>query len=103
MDRGMVSEDNLQFLKSAGRRYIVGTPLSQLKRFEGELLTNDWQKVHEGLEVKLCPGDDSQETFILCRSASRAQKETAIHDRFERRIEDGLAKLVQSRDSRKQQ
>jgi hypothetical protein len=48
-------------------------------------------------------GDDSQETFILCRSASRAQKETAMHDRFERRIEDGLAKLVQSRDSRKQQ
>jgi transposase len=103
MDRGMVSEDNLQFLKSGGRRYIVGTPRSQLKRFEGELLTDDWQNVYEGLEVKLCPGDDSQETFILCRSASRAQKEKAMHDRFERRIENGLAKLVESCNSRKQQ
>ena len=99
----MVSEDNLKFLKSDGRRYIVGTPRSQLKRFEGELLTDDWQNVYEGLEVKLCPGDDSQETFILCRSASRAQKEKAMHDRFERRIENGLAKLVESCNSRKQQ
>jgi transposase len=102
MDRGMVSEDNLKFLKSGGRRYIVGTPRSQLKRFDGELLSDDWQKVHEGLEVKLCPGEDGQETFILCRSAARAQKEKAMHDRFERRIEDGLAKLVESCNSRKQ-
>jgi transposase len=103
MDRGMVSEYNLKFLKSGGRRYIVGTPRSQLKRFEGELLTDDWQKVYEGLEVKLCPGENGQETFILCRSASRAQKEKAMHDRFERRIEDGLAKLVKRCNSRKQQ
>jgi len=103
MDRGMVSEDNLKFLKSGGRRYIVGTPRSQLKRFEGVLLTDDWQKVHEGLEVKLCPGEDGQETFILCRSASRAQKEKAMHDRFERRMEDGLAKLVERCNSKKQQ
>ncbi len=39
MDRGMVSEDNLEFLKSDQRRYIIGTPKSQLKRFEQQLLT----------------------------------------------------------------
>ena len=26
MDRGMVSENNLEFLRNEGRRYIVGTP-----------------------------------------------------------------------------
>ena len=28
MDRGMVSEDNLEFLRSSGARYVVGTPKS---------------------------------------------------------------------------
>lgn len=53
--------------------------------------------------MKLYPGDDSQETFILYRIASRAQKEKTMHDRSERRIEDGVAKLVESCNSRKQQ
>ena len=102
MDRGMVSEKNFRFLKSGGRRYIVGTPRSQLKRFEKELLTDDWQKVFEGLEVKLCSGEDGEETFILCRSALRAQKEKAMHDRFEKRIEAGLVKIAERCNSRKQ-
>lgn len=102
MDRGMVSEDNIKFLKSSGRRYVVGTPRSQLKRFESELLDDNWQKVYEGLEVKLCSGEDGQETFILCRSVSRAGKEKAMHDRFEKRIEDGLAKLAEGCNLRKQ-
>ena len=42
LDRGMVSQDNLDFLKAGGRQYIVGTPKSQLKRFEQQLATQDW-------------------------------------------------------------
>jgi transposase len=102
MDRGMVSEKNLKFLKSGGRRYIVGTPRNQLQRFENELLNHKWQQVYVGLEVKLCSSEDGQETFILCHSASRAQKEKAMHERFEKRIEDGLTKLVESCKARKQ-
>lgn len=96
MDRGMVSEENLDYMRSGGRRYIVGTPKSQLKRFERELLTKDWQKIREGLEVKLCPSPDKGETFILCRSSSRRIKEKSIHERFERRLEKGLTNLVDS-------
>lgn len=96
MDRGMISEENLEYLRSGGRRYIVGTPKSQLKRFEQELLKSDWQQVREGLEVKLCPSLDGKESFILCRSAERAAKEKAIHNRFEARIEKGLTKLADS-------
>ncbi|MDP3064686.1 MAG: hypothetical protein Q8O40_16010, partial [Chloroflexota bacterium] len=96
MDRGMVSQENLQYLRTGGRRYIVGTPKSQLKRFEQELLRADWHQVREGLEVKLCPAPDGEESFILCRSVERAAKEKAIHDRFEKRIEKALMKLVDS-------
>ena len=48
-----------------------------------------------GLEVKQCPSADDEETFILCRSAKRREKENAMHERFERRIEDGLTKMEQ--------
>jgi transposase len=102
MDRGMVSEKNISFLKSGNRRYIVGTPRSQLKRFEQELLTDNWQQVYAGLEVKLCAGENGGETFILCRSASRAQKEKAMHDRFEKRIETGLVKIAEKCNARKE-
>ncbi|MBI4332232.1 MAG: IS1634 family transposase [Chloroflexi bacterium] len=96
MDRGMVSEDNLEHLRERGQRYIVGTPKSQLRRFEKELLSKEWQEVREGLEVKLCRSPEGDETFVLCRSAARALKEKQIHERFEKRIEQGLLKLAES-------
>ena len=102
MDRGMISQENLEYLRDRGRRYIVGTPKSQLKHFEQELVKADWQQVREGLEVKLCPSPDGEENFILCRSADRAVKEKAIHYRFEKRIEKGLTKLADSCRKKKQ-
>lgn len=95
LDRGMVSEENLDFLKTGQRQYIVGTPKSQLKRFEQQLAAQDWHAVREGLEVKLCPcPDGGAETFILCRSRDRREKEQAMHARFEKRIEEGLTKIA---------
>ena len=95
MDRGMVSEENIAFLKQEDRRYIVGTPKSMLKKFERELLEQDWREVRAGVEVRLCrSGDDEQETFILCRSRDRSQKDLAIVRRFEARIEERLKKMA---------
>ena len=102
MDRGMVSADNVEFLQQGGRRYILGTPKSMLRKFEQQLLANDWREVHEGLEVKLCPAPGGEEVFILCRSAQRQLKEQAMHDRFERRIEQKLQAIAESCAKRKQ-
>lgn len=97
MDRGMVSAENIEFLRDGGRRYIVGTPKSQLKRFEQSLLAQDWREIRAGVEVKLCAcPDGGTETFILCRSRDRREKEQAMHARFEQRIEDGLKKIAAS-------
>jgi transposase len=93
MDRGMVSEDNLQFLRNRGGFYLVGTPRGMLKRFEAYLLDSDWSEVQEGIEVKLVNSPTGRETFVLCRSADRREKEKAIHERFSERIEAGLSKL----------
>jgi len=102
LDRGMVSEENLRFLKEAKRRYIVGTPKGLLKRLEPELRSKDWKQVREGLEVRLCPAPGGEEIFLLCRSAQRKEKEQAMHERFEKRIEEGLDKIVAGCRKRKQ-
>ena len=101
VDRGMVSEANIDFLKSGGRRYIVGTPRSALRRYERELLSDDWDQVRDGLEVKLVPSPDGDETFVLCRSRDRREKEKAMHARFEQRIETGLREIEASCSERK--
>lgn len=102
MDRGMVSADNVEFLQQGGRRYILGTPKSMLRKFEHQLLDSNWREVHEGLEVKLCPAPGGEEVFILCRSAQRQMKEQAMHDRFERRIAQKLEAMAEGCGKRKQ-
>jgi hypothetical protein len=94
MDRGMTSEDNLEWLRQTGRRYLVGTPKSELKKWAGALAeARDWQAVRDGIEAKPCVGPDGIETFVLIRSVERREKERAMHERFARRIEDGLTRL----------
>jgi transposase len=99
MDRGMVSEANLKFLRERGGSYIVGTPKATLRRFEQYLVDKDWHEVQAGVEVKLVPGPDGDETFILARSADRQKKEKAMHDRFLERMETGLTKLQAGAES----
>lgn len=94
MDRGMVSPENLQYLRERNGSYIVGTPKPMLRRFERELLEQGWTQVQDGVEVKTCPGSGGDEVFVLCRSADREEKEKAIHARFEKRIEEALNKLA---------
>ena len=94
MDRGMAGEANFDFLNQEGRQYILGANREQLKQYGSELLKADWQVVHSGLEVKLVDGPEGKEVFILCRSKDRAEKEKAMHDRFEQRIEDGLRQMA---------
>ena len=106
MDRGMVSEARIKFLRDGGRRYIIGTPKSMLKNFEQEILKEDWHTLRDGLEVKIVPWpkdedddkvpvatDAAPEKFILCRSRDRSKKEEAITQKFETRIEEALKRM----------
>jgi len=121
MDCGMVSEGNIKFLRDGGRRYITGTPKAMLKKFEQEILKEDWHAIRDGLEVKIVPWpkdddddesavepaaaatnangdpavleqDEAPETFILCRSRDRSKKEEAMTQRFETKIEEALVR-----------
>jgi transposase len=94
MDRGMTSAENLAWLRSGQRQYLIGTSKSELKKFASHLADRrDWLQVREGVEAKVCAGPDGSETFLLVRSAERQQKEQAMHARFCERIETALASL----------
>jgi transposase len=94
MDRGMVSAENIAWFSSTGRRYVIGTARAELGRFAKQLAEKtDWRQIREDIEVKICRGPDGSETFLLCRSASRSEKEQAMHERFSKRIEEGLQSL----------
>jgi transposase len=96
MDRGMTSEDNLEWLRQTQRRYLVGTPKSALRKWARQIAdAQDWHAVRDGVEAKQCVGPDGRETFVLVRSIERREKEHAMHARFCQRIEDGLTKLTQ--------
>jgi len=95
MDRGMVSEENIEFLRERGARYIVGTPKKQLKNFEAQLLTEgNWSEVQPGVEVKLVahPDGAEEEQYVLCRSSARRAKELAMLARQRERLRAQLAK-----------
>jgi hypothetical protein len=95
MDRGMVSADTLAWLQTTGRRYLVGTPKSELRKWARALSdARDWATVREGVEAKTCPGPDGTETFVLVRSGERRAKEQAIHTRFSQRLEASLTRIA---------
>jgi len=96
MDRGMVSQDNLRFVRGRGGSYIVGTPRAMLRRFERYLTETDWHEVQEGVEVKLVAAPEGDEVFILAHSTDRRQKEHAMHERFIDRMGAALQKLQES-------
>jgi transposase len=101
-DRGMMSKENIEFMESGGRQYIIGASKGTLKQFEQELLTQDWRTIRDGLEVKMAQSPDGgKETYILCRSRDRREKEKAMHDRFEQRIDEALEKVKASCQKRK--
>jgi transposase len=55
MDRGMVSADNVEWLQQGKRKYVIGTPKSELRKWEKELVNRDvWERIREDVEVKLC-------------------------------------------------
>jgi transposase len=93
-DRGIVSEENLAAIRKRGGQYLVGTPRSQMKQLETELLNKEnWTQVRPEVEVKKVAIPLGEETYILCRTTGRKEKEKAIRGRFSSSMEKALKGL----------
>jgi transposase len=92
-DRGIVSEENLNLLRSRGASYLVATPKRLLTQFQKDLLAGDWTQVanHPQIEVKRIERDG--ELYVLTRSLARAEKERAMRQRVLKDLRKDLAKL----------
>ncbi len=88
MDRGVPTEDSLSQMRQMGASYLVGTPKGRLTKLEKALLSEPWDRVREGVEVKrLAQGE---ETYVLAQSAARINKERAMR---QRRLKRYVARL----------
>jgi transposase len=92
-DRGIVSEDNLKALRKRNGQYLVGTPRAKLKQFEKQLLDGAWDRIRPDVEVQHIPTPSGEETYLLCRSTSRKEKESAMRSRVSTSMEKALGKL----------
>ena len=96
MDRGMISEENLAFLRQPGRKYLLATRRSELARFQKQLGQGQWQKLegHEDIVVKLLKR--GKVVYLLAKSQPRRKKERAIRRRQRRALARALRKLQQT-------
>jgi len=62
-DRGTVSEENLAAIRKRDGQYLTGTPRSQMKQFEAELLKEDWTQVRPEVEIKKVSIPQAEETY----------------------------------------
>src|SRR5579862_7089951 len=92
-DRGIVSEENLAAIRKRDGQYLTGTPRSRMKQFLAELLKQDWAQVRPEVEVKKVAIPQGEETYILCRTSGRKEKEQAIRNRFSSSMETALKGL----------
>jgi len=92
-DRGIVSDANLAAIRRRGGQYLVGTRRAALRHVERALLEGPWTQVRDEVEAQLVSIPGGTETYVLCRSTARREKELAIRRRFSTRLEDRLRGL----------
>src|SRR5204862_4755048 len=64
-----------------------------MKRFEAELVKEDWTRVRPEVEVKKVAIPQGEETYILCRTSGRKENEKAMRSRFSNSMETALKGL----------
>ncbi|HEX9145594.1 MAG TPA: IS1634 family transposase [Candidatus Binatia bacterium] len=81
MDRGIPTKKDLQAMRESDPpiHYLVGTPKGSLSRYEKKLLDLPWQRVREGVEVKLLK--EEKEFLVLAQSQDRRIKERSMRRR----------------------
>ena len=100
MDRGVPTEETLAQMRRMGASYLVGTPKGRLSKLEQGFLSQPWQRVRDGVEVKRLDGDP--DTYVLAQSAARIDKERAMRRRRLRRYVNRLKALQRQRLTRDQ-
>jgi transposase len=91
LDRGIATEENLDWLKAQGYRYLVVARAAK-RQFDPRQAAEFVSASGERLRVqKVIEGKEAR---LYCHSSGRSQKEAAIAGKLTRRLEAGLEKLA---------
>jgi hypothetical protein len=91
MDRGIPTAATLEQMRREDVAYLVGTPRTLLGKLEASFADRPWERVHDGMEVKLLEADG--ELYVQARSGARQAKENAMRRRKLKRLAHGLNRL----------
>jgi hypothetical protein len=102
MDRGIPTEETLAQMRQSQTPiyYLVGTPRGRLNALEKDFLGQPWEQARDSVEVKLL--EQSDELYVLAKSAGRQHKERAIRQRKLKRLWKRLHELQRQKLSRDQ-
>ena len=92
MDRGIATEDRVQWLREQGYRYLV-VSRERTRHFDAEAAVRIETASNHGVHLHKVLSDDAQEVRLYCFSEERAAKERGIVERFAKRFEEALTKL----------
>ena len=92
MDRGIATEDRVQWLRENGYRYVV-VSRERTRHLGPEAALRIETASKHGVHLHKVLSDDGKEVLLYCFSEARAAKERGIVERFVRRFETALTEL----------
>ena len=92
MDRGIATEDGVQWLQEQGYKYVV-VSRERNRQFDPEGAIRLETASNHGVILKKVLSQDGKEVRLYCFSESRAAKEESISKRFTEKFEEGLTAL----------
>jgi len=93
MDRGIAAEENVQWLRARGYRYLV-VSRERHRQFDPNQATALQTAGGACVSVQRVENSEGQEVRLYCHSELRARKEAGIAERFAHRFEAALQALA---------
>ena len=90
MDRGIATEDRVQWVREQGYRYLV-VSRERIRQFDPQAARRIESASRQGVHLHKVVSED--ETRLYCFSEERAAKERGIAERFAQRFEQALTDL----------
>lgn len=97
-DRGMVTEDNIKLIESEPYclKYILASRSEEEIKFLSEFQNSTFKTITDELEknkVEIFLKKDGNITYLLCKSQGRYEKESAMRNNKEKKLEEELNSL----------
>ena len=93
MDVGIATEDNITWLVAHGYRYLV-VKRGGSRQFDGDGAVTIETASGEQVRLQKQLSEDGKEVRLHCHSAGRERKETGMVERFTKKFESALQKIV---------